>query len=345
MLSPLSLLSHPIRGILYLALLSLPCPSTALESATSIAESAHTLTPIRYANTSTLSIAYYDSAPRDSAAPVAILVHGFPYSIDTYVDVVPKLSAKGYRLIVPYLRGYGTTSFLSPSTPRSAEQAALGKDIIDLMDALGIDRAIFAGYDWGSVAVNVAAALWPDRCTGMVAANSYLIQNRATAWATAPSASLATRWYFYVFLTPQGYSALASDPRAWAETLWSRNSPQWNWTQAQLDAAVPAFRNPDYVDIATNFYRNRLLYAPGDPAYAELAGELDLLPVIRVPSVTLDPDQAPVFPAANGSSTAQHFSGPRVHHIVQGCGENIPLQSPQVFAEAVLEVAALGKRP
>jgi pimeloyl-ACP methyl ester carboxylesterase len=335
MLSPLSRLSSSMRAILFLTL-SLPSFSTALEPATNIADSINTLTPIRYVNTSTLSIAYYDSAPTDSAAPVAILVHGFPYSIDTYVDVVPRLSANGYRLIVPYLRGYGTTSFLSPSTPRSAEQAALGKDIID--------QAIFAGYDWGSVAVNVAAALWPDRCTGMVAANSYLIQNRQTAWAIAPSASLATRWYFYVFLTPQGYSALASDTRGWAETLWSRNSPQWNWTQAQMDAAVPAFRNPDYVDIATNFYKNRLLYAPGDPAYAKLAGELDSLPVITVPSVTLDPDQAPVFPATNGSSTAQHFSGPRVHHIVQGCGENIPLQKPQVFAEAVLEVAALGKR-
>lgn len=344
MLSPLSLLSSPIRGLLFLALLSLPCSSTALNSAIESADSVLTLTPIRHVNTSTLSIAYYDSAPRDSAAPVVILVHGFPYSIDTYVDVVPKLSAEGYRLIVPYLRGYGTTSFLSPTTPRSAEQAALGKDIIDLMDALSIDKAIFAGYDWGSVAVNVAAALWPDRCSGMVAANSYLIQNRQTAWAVAPSASLSTRWYFYVFLTPQGYSALASDTRGWAETLWSKNSPQWNWTQAQLDAAVPAFRNPDYVDIATNFYRNRLLYAAGDPAYAQLAGELDSLPVIQVPSVTLDPDQAPVFPATNGSSTAQHFSGPRVHHIVHGCGENIPLQKPQVFAEAILEVAAIGKR-
>ncbi|UKZ95825.1 uncharacterized protein TrAFT101_010639 [Trichoderma asperellum] len=345
MRSPLSLLISPIRGILFLALLSLPCSSMALDSATRSADSVLTLTPIRYANTSTLSIAYYDSAPSDSAAPVAILIHGFPYSIDTYVDVVPKLAAKGYRLIVPYLRGYGTTSFLSPTTPRSAEQAALGKDIIDLMDALSIDKAIFAGYDWGSVAANVAAALWPDRCTGMVAANSYLIQSRRAAWAIAPPASLATRWYFYVFLTPQGYSALASDARGWAATLWSKNSPQWNWTQAQLDAAAPAFRNPDYVDIATNFYRNRLLYAPGDPAYADLAGQLDSLPVIQVPSVTLDPDQAPVFPATNGSSTAQHFAGPRVHHIVQDCGENIPLQKPQVFAEAVLEVAALGKRP
>ncbi|KAL6831749.1 alpha/beta-hydrolase [Trichoderma camerunense] len=341
MLPPLSFLRKPIRGVFLLGLLiSLSSCSTAIELESGLQR---TLTPIRHANTSTLSIAYYDSAPSDSSAPVVILVHGFPYSIDTYVDVVPKLMAQGYRLIVPYMRGYGTTTFLSPTTPRSAEQAALGKDIVDLMDTLHIDKAIFAGYDWGTVAVNAAAALWPGRCSGMVAANSYLIQNRQTAWAIAPPASLANRWYFYVFLTPQGFGGLANDTRGWAETLWSKNSPQWNYTQAELDAAVPAFRNPDYVEIATNFYRNRLLYAPGDPAYAELAERLDSLPSIHAPSVTLDPDQAPVFPATDGSSTAQHFAGPRVHHIVHGCGENIPLQSPQVFADAVIEVAALGK--
>ncbi|KAJ6443666.1 epoxide hydrolase [Purpureocillium lavendulum] len=303
-----------------------------------------TLAPVHHQNTSVLSIEYYDSAPHNTTAPVAILVHGFPYSIDTFVDVVPKLAAQGYRVIAPSMRGYGSTAFLSPTTPRSAEQAALGKDIIDLMDALDIKKAIFAGYDWGTVAVNVAAALWPERCSGMVAANSYLIQNRDTAWAIAPPAALALRWYFYVFLTPQGYSALASDPKGWAETLWSKNSPNWTYTEAQLDAAALAFQNPDYVEIATNFYRNRLLYAPGDPQYARLAERLDKQPVIRVPSVTLDPIEAVVFPPTNGSSTAKYFTGPRVHHEVPGCGENIPLQKPQVFADAILEVAALGRR-
>ncbi|KAH7307994.1 Alpha/Beta hydrolase protein [Stachybotrys elegans] len=300
-----------------------------------------TLAPIQHINTSVLSIGYYDSSPHDTIAPVAILIHGFPYSIHTYVDVVPKLTHRGYRVIVPAMRGYSPTSFLSPTTPRSAEQAALGKDIIDLMDALEIKKAIFAGYDWGTVAVNVAAALWPDRCLGMVAANSYLIQNRETAWAIAPPASLSERWYFYVFLTPQGYSSLANDTKGWAEILWSKNSPNWQFTQPQLDAAALAFRNPDYVDIATNFYRNRLLYAPGDPMYAQLAEQLDMQPTISVPAVTLDPNQAPVFPAMNGSAAAAHFSGPRIHHIVEGCGENIPLQKPQIFADAVLEVAQL----
>ncbi|KAJ5886549.1 uncharacterized protein N7473_009223 [Penicillium subrubescens] len=316
--------------------------ATISTTATGPGSSLPTLGPVYYAKTPKLSIEYYDSAPKNTKAPVAILAHGFPYSIDTYVDVVPKLEKEGYRVIVPSLRGFGNTTFLSATTLRSAEQAALGKDIIDLMDVLKIEKAVFAGYDWGTVVVNVAAALWPERCSGMVAANSYLIQNRATAWNVAPASSYPVKWYYYVFLTPPGYSSLASDTKGWAEVLWSKNSPNWTYTEAQLDAASLAFHNPDYVDIATNFYRNRLLYAPGDPSYAELANKLDTQPLITVPSVTLDPDQAVVFPATNGSTTAKYFAGPRVHHIVKGCGEAIPLERPDVFANAILEVAKLG---
>lgn len=211
------------RALAFLALFSLPLPSIAINSTptststfTSIS-SLPTLTPVQHINTTTLSIEYYDSDPENTTAPVAILVHGFPYSIDTYIDVVPGLVEKGYRVIAPSLRGFGGTTFLSPSTPRSAEQAALGKDIIDLMDALQIDSAIFAGYDWGTVVVNVAAALWPTRCSGMVAANSYLIQNRQTAWSIAPASSYPVKWYYYVFLTSPGYASLASDKKGWAE--------------------------------------------------------------------------------------------------------------------------------
>lgn len=329
-------------SVIVLLLLGLATGSEIVpESSSKVNNGSPTLPYTHTVNTSTLTIAYYDSAPGNTLAPVVVLVHGFPYSIDSYVYTAPKLTALGFRVIAPYLRGYGATRFLSPATPRSAEQAALGKDIIDLMDSIGIKKAIFAGYDWGTVAVNAAAALWPERCAGMVAANSYLIQNRNTAWAIAPPASLATRWYFYVFLTPQGYSALANDTRGWAEALWSKNSPNWKYTQAQLDAAVPAFQNQDYVNIATNFYRNRLLYASGDPAYADLAYQLDKQPPIGVPSVTLDPDEAIVFPFTNGSSTAKYFTGPRVHHIVKGCGENIPLEQPQAFVNAIAEVSQL----
>ena len=334
-----------LKHLMLFPLLNLLSLSTALASPSQslVSSPLPTLNPVYHVNTPTLSIAYYDSAPENKTAPVAILIHGFPYSIDTYVYTIPKLSQQGYRVIVPSLRGFGTTTFLSLITPRSAEQAALGKDIIDLMDALNIEKAIFAGYDWGTVAVNVAAALWPERCSGMVAANSYLIQNRQTAWNIAPASSLATRWYFYVFLTAQGYASLANDTKGWARTLWSKNSPEWNFTEPQLDAAALAFYNPDYVDIATNFYRNRLLYAPGDPAYAALADALDKQPVIVVPSVTLDPDQDVVFPATNGSATSQYFKGPRIHHILKGCGENIPLEQPQAFVDAILEVAKLGQ--
>lgn len=248
-----------MRAFLFLTLSVFSYASDTTSSTTSTLShtSLPTLSPIHHAQTSTLSIEYYDSDPyNNSATQVVILAHGFPYSIDTYVDVVPKLTAKGYRVIVPSLRGFGGTSFLSLKTPRSAEQAALGKDVIDLMDALQIEKAIFAGYDWGTVVVNVAAALWPDRCLGMVAANSYLIQNRETAWAISPASSFPVKWYYYVFLTPPGYASLANDTKGWAEVLWSKNSPNWTFTEAQLDAASRAFHNPDYVDIATNFYRN-----------------------------------------------------------------------------------------
>ena len=329
--------------ILALLVLQLPFPllSTAAPSTTKASGSLPTLAPVSYANTSILTIEYYDSAPTDKSSPVAILVHGFPYSIDCYVYVVPKLVAQGYRVIVPSLRGYGGTRFLSPTTLRSSEQAALGKDIIDLMDTLQIDKATFVGFDWGTLAVNVAAALWPDRCSGMVAANSYIIQNRQTAWAVAPPSSIATRWYFYVFLTPQGYSALASDTKGWAETLWAKNSPKWKFKQEELDAASLAFYNEDYVDIVTFFYRYHLLYASGDPQYAELENELDKQPPIKVPSVTLDPDEDVVFQATNGSESAKFFLGPRSHHIINGVGEAIPLENPQAIVDAVLEVAKL----
>ncbi|KAJ5715717.1 uncharacterized protein N7483_012898 [Penicillium malachiteum] len=335
----------PIRtiGALLITVLSLPSSCNAASAISTAVGSLPTLSPTSQHQTPTLSIEYYDSEPHgNSTSPVAILIHGFPYSIDTYVNVVPKLTAKGYRVIVPSLRGFGGTTFLSPTTPRSAEQAALGKDVIDLMDALKIEKAIFAGYDWGTVVVNVAAALWPERCSGMVAANSYLIQNRETAWNIAPASSFPVKWYYYVFLTPFGYSSLANDTKGWADVLWSKNSPNWTFTESELDAASLAFHNRDYVDIATNFYRNRLLYATGDPAYADLANQLDKQPVITVPSVTLDPDQAVVFPATDGSATAKYFTGPRVHHIVKGCGENIPLQEPQMFADAIFEVSQLG---
>ncbi|KKK21429.1 putative alpha/beta fold family hydrolase [Aspergillus ochraceoroseus] len=300
------------------------------------------LTPLKNAVTarpSALSVEYFEDGP--ITGETVIMVHGFPYSIDAFAPVVPIFVKQGYRVIVPYLRGFGGTRFLQPNTPRSAEQAALGYDIIALMDALHIDKAICAGYDWGTVSVNVAAALWPERCSRMVAANSYLIQNRSTAWVPGDPNSEATKWYYYLFLTPRGAAGLAQRPKEWTQTLWRKNSIGWNFSEEYLDLTTTALYNPDFVDIAVDFYRNRLLYAPGDPAFIDLAHTLDSQPPIQVPAVTLDPKNSVVLTPTNGSSTAKFFTGPRCHYELPGIGENIPYQAPEIFAHAIMQVSRL----
>ena len=302
------------------------------------------LTPLKTAVTaspSLLNIEYFENGPRNGET--VILVHGFPYSIDAFSSVVPLLVEQGYRVIVPYLRGYGGTRFLHHNTPRSAEQAALGYDIIALMDVLHIDKAICAGYDWGSVAVNVAAALWPERCTRMVAGNSYLIQDRTTAWNPTDPDAEAERWYYYAFLTPRGAAGLTERPKDWTRTLWEKNSIGWNFTEEYLDLTTTALFNPDFVDITVNFYRNRLLYAPGDPAFAKLAKKLDSQPPIKVPSVTLDPENSVVLKPANAPAAAKFFTGPRCHHRLPNVGENIPYQVPETFANAIFQVLHLSE--
>lgn len=291
------------------------------------------------ASPSLLNVEYFEDGPVDGE-PV-ILVHGFPYSIDAFAPVVPALVRQGYRVIVPSLRGYGGTRFLHHDTPRSAEQAALGYDLIALMDTLQIDNAICAGYDWGSVVVNVAAALWPERCTRMVAANSYLIQNRSTAWIPTDPNAEATRWYYYAFLTPRGAAGLAERPKDWTRTLWEKNSVGWNFTENYLDLTTRALLNPDFVDITVNFYRNRLLYAPGDPAFAELANKLDSQPPVTVPSVTLDPEDSIVLAPVDATASAKFFKGPRCHYRLPNVGENIPHQAPGIFVNAVMQVSRM----
>ncbi|KAJ3496976.1 hypothetical protein NLG97_g2258 [Lecanicillium saksenae] len=300
------------------------------------------LAPLHHVNTSTgLSVAYYEAGP-SNGRPV-ILCHGFPFSIETYASVVPVLTQHNYRVIVPYLRGYGETRILNVTAARTAEQAALGSDLIALMDAMHIDKAIVGGYDWGSVAVNVAAALWPSRIIGMVATSSYLIQNRATAWDPSSADSEALMWYYYAFLTPRGAAGLASDPKGWARSIWRKNSVEKPIDEAYFGRTATAFNNPDYVDLAVNFYRNRLLYAPGAPEYAELAAKLDRQPPITVPSVTLDPADDLILPPKNASATASFFRNSRCHHIVRGAGHDIPHDAPLVFARAILEVDNLAR--
>ncbi|SPO05382.1 uncharacterized protein DNG_08069 [Cephalotrichum gorgonifer] len=258
-----------------------------------------------------------------------------------YVEVAPALAAEGYRVIVPYLRGNGPTTFLHTNTFRSGQQAALGYDIIEILDALKIPSAIFAGYDWGGRGACVAVALWPDRCDGLVSVNSYLIQDLSKAWIPLNSEIEAGFWYFYYFLTPRGEAALAEHPQDIARVVWDKNSPVWNYTEQEFERATETYVNPDYVDVVTQVYRHRLLCAPGDPDYADIEMELRKQPAIRVPAVTLDGLMDGNFPATDGSPSAGNFKRTRIHHQIEGAGHNLPQEKPQAFIDAVIEVAGL----
>jgi pimeloyl-ACP methyl ester carboxylesterase len=233
---------------------------------------------------------------------------------------------------------------VSRATPRSGQQAALGRDVIDFLDALDIPRAILAGYDWGGRAACVAAALWPHRVEGIVSVNSYLIQDIQASMAPLDPELEAGFWYFFYFLTDRGYAGLEQHRREVAEVIWRRNSPDWLFDDAMLDRAAEAFRNPDYVDVVIHSYRHRLGHAPGADEYEPEEAVLSTLPPIGVPAVTLDGMADGNFPATDGSPTADRFTGPRVHHQIPHAGHNLPQEAPFAFAQAVLEVAGLAER-
>ena len=306
------------------------------ETAASRAPSTRRLEPLRHVDAGALNIAYYEEGPADG--PVAVLLHGFPYDIHSYVDVAPLLAGRGCRVIVPYLRGYGATRFLDATTPRSGEQAAIGADLKALMDALGIKRAILAGYDWGGRAANVVAALWPDRCIGLVSVNSYQIQDIANAMVPLNPAREVALWYQYYFQLERGRAGLAANRREIARILWRQWSPNWHFDQATFDRTALAHDNPDYVDIVIHSYRHRFARAEGDPQYADLQRRLAALPPITVPTITLDGDADGVSPATDGTATAAKFSGRRNHRVIARAGHNLPQEEPQAFAAAVMEL-------
>ena len=267
-----------------------------------------------------------------------MLLHGFPYDIHSYVDVAPQLAAKGCRTVVPYLRGYGPTRFRDKATPRSGEQAAVGADLIALMDALGIRRAVFAGYDWGGRAACVGAALWPDRCTGLVSVNSYLIQDIARAMVPLRPEREVALWYQYYFQLERGRAGLAANRREIARVLWQQWSPNWNFDDATFERSARAFDNPDYVDVVIHSYRHRFGLADGDPQYAEVQRRLAALPAIPVPTITMDGEGDGVAPATDGSASAAKFTGPRSHRVTPRAGHNLPQEEPEAFAAAVMEL-------
>jgi pimeloyl-ACP methyl ester carboxylesterase len=294
------------------------------------------LAPLHHIDAEVLTIAYFEAGP--STGPAVVLLHGFPYDIHSYVDVALMLAAVGCRVIVPYLRGYGPTSFRDPETPRSGEQAAIGADLMALMDALAIPRAVFAGYDWGGRAACIGAALWPERCAGLVSVNGYLIQDIANAMQPAPVAREIAYWYQWYFQVERGRAGLAANRRDIARTLWKLWSPTWDFDEACFARTAAAHDNPDYVDVAIHSYRHRYGLAPGDPRYADLQSRLAALPPITVPAVTLDGAADGVTPPTDGAAQAAKFTGRRIHRIVPGVGHNLPQEAPEAFAEAVMEL-------
>jgi pimeloyl-ACP methyl ester carboxylesterase len=297
------------------------------------------LRPLRYAVTDALKIAYYEAGDRDGE--VVLLLHGYPYDIHSFIDVIPQLVSAGRRVIVPYLRGHGPTRFLSDTIPRSGQQGAIGADVIALMDVLDIPRAVFAGYDWGGRAACVAAALWPERCIGLVSVNGYLIQDISTAMTPIRPDLEAGLWYFYYFLTARGEAGLTANRREIAEVIWKRNSPNWHYDQPTFQRAAKAFANPDYVEVVLHSYRHRLGLAPGYPPYDQIELDLAGQPPITIPAITLDGMADGNFPATDGAASARHFTGPRVHHQVPNAGHNLPQEAPEAFATAVVEVVRL----
>lgn len=296
----------------------------------------NTLQPLRTIHAGVLEIAYHEAGPA-GGAPV-FLMHGFPYDIHSYADVAPMLAQAGCRVLVPYLRGYGPTRFLDPATPRSGEQAALGADLLALMDALAIPRAVLAGYDWGGRAACVVSALWPERCAGLVSFNSYNIHDIARAMEPDTPENERRLWYQYYFHTERGRAGLAKHRRALTRLLWELWSPTWKFDDATFERSARAFDNPDFVDVVIHSYRQRYGLEAGDPACAHIQDQLAAQPVIAVPTITFDGADDGVRPPAPAEAHAHCFADRREHHIVPGVGHNLPQEQPRLFADAVLKL-------
>ncbi len=281
-----------------------------------------------------LNVGYAEAGP--SGGPVVVLLHGWPYDIHSYVDVAPLLAAAGYRVIVPYLRGYGTTRFLSSETFRNAEQAAVALDQIALMDALKIEKAIFAGFDWGARTADIIAALWPERCKALVSVSGYLITSLKANLQPLPPKAEWGWWYQYYFATERGKRGYTEYRHEFNKLIWRIASPNWGFDDATFDRTAASFSNPDHVDIVIHNYRWRLSLAEGEPRYADLEQRLFQAPVIAVPTITIASDFDGA--AASGASYARQFSGKYSHRIFKGIGHNVPQEAPQAFAEAVVAV-------
>jgi pimeloyl-ACP methyl ester carboxylesterase len=292
--------------------------------------------PVKQIDAGVLNVGYVDSGPSDG--PAVVLLHGWPYDIRSYADVAPILVSEGYRVIVPYVRGYGTTRFLSDESLRNGEQAALAVDVRALMDALEIEQAVLGGFDWGARTADIVAALWPERCRALVSVSGYLIGSQEAGKVPLPPEAELQWWYQYYFATERGRAGYDKYRHDFARLIWRTASPKWNFDDATFDRSAASFDNPDHVAIAIHNYRWRLGLAEGEAEYDELEKRLAEGPVITVPAITLEGD-ANGAPHPDPSAYAKKFSGKYSHRTIEGgIGHNLPQEAPEAFARAVIEV-------
>lgn len=294
--------------------------------------------PLKVVDADFLRVGYLEAG--NPSGPVALLLHGWPYDIHSFAEVVPLLAAAGYRVIVPYLRGYGTTRFLAGDTVRNGQQAALAVDVIALMDALAIRQAVLAGFDWGARTACIVAALWPERCKALVSVSGYLIGNQDAGKKPLPPQAELSWWYQFYFATSRGRAGYEANRTEFARLIWRTASPRWQFDDATFARSAAALNNPDHVSIVIHNYRWRLGLADGERRYDALEARLAEAPKIGVPTITLEGD-ANGAPHPDPAAYAKQFSGPYAHRTISGgIGHNLPQEAPQAFAQAVVDVDA-----
>jgi pimeloyl-ACP methyl ester carboxylesterase len=295
------------------------------------------LGPLKQIDAGVLNVGYAETGP--VGGPVVILLHGWPYDIHSYADVAPLLAAVGYRVIIPHLRGYGITRFLSGETMRSGQPVAVAADIIALMDALRIEKAVLGGYDWGARTANIMAALWPERCKAMVSVSGYLIGSQQAGRMPLPPKAELEWWYQFYFATERGRAGYEKYRRDFARLIWQIASPQWHFDDATFERSAAAFDNPDHVAVVIHNYRWRLGLADGEAKFDDFEKRLAEAPVIGVPTITMEGD-ANGAPHPDASAYARKFSGKYEHRLLKGgIGHNLPQEAPQAFAQAIVDVA------
>jgi pimeloyl-ACP methyl ester carboxylesterase len=299
-----------------------------------VASSANVLTDVKQIDAGLLNVGYVDAGPANGR--VVMLLHGWPYDIQSYADVVPLLTAKGYRVIVPHLRGYGTTRFLSATTTRNGQQSAFADDVIALMDALNIRQAIVGGFDWGARTAGILGALYPERCKALVCVSGYLIVNLDANQQPLPPRAELGWWYQYYFATERGRHGYDANRNEFNKLIWKIASPTWNFDDATFDRTAASFANPDHTDIVIHNYRWRLKLADGEPRYDAHERTLAMSPVISAPSITIASDFDGA--AADGAAYAKRFVGHYAHRVLKGIGHNVPQEAPRAFADAIVDV-------